>query len=336
MTETLPPDHLSDSVTKHMRREFTQLLARQTIGDALAGLREKPPAGRILYFYVVDDDGGLQGVVPTRRLLLNALDCRIADIMVGPVVAVPDTATVLDACEFFTLHRLLAFPVVDAQKRILGVVDVELYTDQLSTIETSESNDAMFQLIGVHLTEAQQASPLRAFRGRFPWLLCNIGGGLLAALLSFVYQDELAWRGAVLALFIPVVLALAESVSIQSVSLALQTLQVRRASWSMLGGKARQELLTGLCLGAGCGLLVALVSLVWLGEPAVALCLLGAIGGGVTLAAVVGFAMPVFLHLMRRDPQLAAGPIALALSDMLTLLLYFNLARWLLMASVAA
>jgi magnesium transporter len=52
----------------------------------------------------------------------------------------------------------------------------------------------------------------------------------------------------------------------------------------------------------------------------------------VTAAAVIGFAMPVFLHLMQRDPQVAAGPIALALADMLTLLLYFNLARNLLVS----
>ena len=41
-------------------------------------------------------------------------------------------------------------------------------------------------------------------------------------------------------------------------------------------------------------------------------------------------AMPYLLRLLRRDPQVAAGPIALAAADMLTLLLYFNLARWLL------
>jgi magnesium transporter len=37
--------------------------------------------------------------------------------------------------------------------------------------------------------------------------------------------------------------------------------------------------------------------------------------------------MPYLLRLIRRDPQVAAGPIALAAADMLTLLIYFNLAR---------
>ncbi len=180
-------------------------------------------------------------MVPTRRLLLSAPETSLADIMVRRVVAIPSRATILDACEFFTLHRLLAFPVVDDQRRVVGLVDVEMYTAELNDLddlERREDSDELFQLIGVHLTEAQQRSALVPFRQRFPWLLCNIAGGLLAALFSKVYQAELAWEGAVLALFIPVVLALAESVSVQSVSLTLRTLQVQRPTWSALAGKA--------------------------------------------------------------------------------------------------
>ena len=54
------------------------------------------------------------------------------------------------------------------------------------------------------------------------------------------------------------------------------------------------------------------------------------IGAGVTAAAFLGLAIPNLLRLMRRDPQVAAGPVALALTDMITLVIYLNLARWLL------
>ncbi len=322
--------NLHDPVHRHMRRDFTCFRPEQTVQEALAQMREQPPQGRIIYFYVVDGDGRLRGVVPTRRLLLSPLDRLVGDIMIPQVIAIPDTAAVLEACEFFTLHRLLAFPVVDAERRLVGVIDVELYTRELSTIETHESNEDLFQLIGVHLTEAQQASPLASFRGRFPWLLCNLSGGILAAFLSGIYQDVLGWNQAVLALFIPVVLALAESVSIQSVSLALEVMHGKRLTWAMLFDKLRQESATGLLLGATTALLVALVALIWLGEVEVALCLLGGVAGGVTAAAIIGRAMPYVLRLLRRNPQVAAGPIALASADMLTLLLYFNLARALL------
>ena len=78
------------------------------------------------------------------------------------------------------------------------------------------------------------------------------------------------------------------------------------------------------------GLLVGLVALVWLREPLVGLCVLGGIGGGVAAAAVLGLTVPYVLHLLQRDPRVAAGPIALATTDMVTLLIYFNLARGLL------
>src|SRR5919201_1229636 len=219
--ETRLPEHiLNDPVVKHMRQDFTRLYSGQTVGEALDWLRRHPPAGRIIYFYVVDKGDHLQGVVPTRRLVLSSPEKPLADIMVRRVVALPADATVLDACEFFIQHRFLGFPVVDGERRLLGVVDVELYTDEVSYLSAARRDD-LFQLIGVHVAQARQASPAAAFRARFPWLLCNVAGGILAAFLTGLYEAELT-RVVALALFIPVVLALAESVSIQSVSLALQ------------------------------------------------------------------------------------------------------------------
>ncbi len=90
------------------------------------------------------------------------------------------------------------------------------------------------------------------------------------------------------------------------------------------------ELITGFLLGSASGCVVGLVAFAWLGHLRLAVCLLGGISGGVAAAAGFGLAMPFLLRLLRREPQVAAGPIALAVADMLTLLLYFNLARWLL------
>ena len=209
------------------------------------------------------------------------------------------------------------------------MVDVDLYTEELADTGEDGPNerDDVFQLIGVRLTKSQQARPLRAFRGRFPWLLCNIAGGTLAAILADIYQVELNWKNAVLAIFIPVVLALAESVAIQSVTLTLDSMRAVKPSWGDLAKRARYELLTGLLLGAGTGLLVATLASIWQGIPMLFLIVLGGIGLGVTGGAVCGLAVPYLLRLMSRDPQVAAGPIALACADVVVLLAYFNLAR---------
>jgi magnesium transporter len=47
-------------------------------------------------------------------------------------------------------------------------------------------------------------------------------------------------------------------------------------------------------------------------------------------AAVLGLALPFLLRLLRLEPRVAAGPVALALADIVTILLYLNLAHWLL------
>ena len=320
---------LDDPVTEHMRKDFARLRVTQTIGEALSALRNNPPEGRIIYFYVVDEEDHLKGVVPTRRLLMNSPGKTVGDIMLRDVITIPRDATVLDACEFFISHRLLAFPVVDEDQHLVGIVDVELYTDELSDLDRKEGNDELFQLIGVHISDVQQTSPVAAFKSRFPWLLANIGGGILAAFLSGMFEAELK-KAVALALFIPVVLALAESVSIQSVSLALQMLRGTRPTLASILKKLRAEVVTGLFLGIACGVSVAMVALIWLGEMTVVLCLLGGIAGGVTCAALIGVAMPNFLRLIHRDPQVAAGPVALASTDMVTLLIYFTLARSLL------
>jgi magnesium transporter len=321
--------HLDDPVARHMRTDIPRLGVDQTVGEAIAAARTAPPAGRIIYFYVVDAAGRLEGVVPTRRLLLSVDSTPLREVMVRKVVAIPSSATVLDACEFFLLHKLLAFPVLDAERRLLGVVDVDLYTEELADLDRREETDDLFQLIGVRFQESQRTSAVAAFRSRFPWLVANIVGGIVAAFLAGAFEAELE-RTVALAVFIPVVLALAESVSIQSVSLALQQLHRGRPTLAGIAKALRIESFTGLLLGLASGAAVAAVALVWLGHAGVAACLLGGIAGGVSCAAVIGLAIPSVLRFFARDPRVAAGPIALAATDMATLTIYFSLARWLL------
>jgi magnesium transporter len=321
--------NLADPVVQHMRTDLARLCVDHTVGEALEAIRQSPPPARIVYFYVVDDTGRLKGVIPSRALLLSPPETRIADIMIRSVIALPSDATVLDACEFFVLHRFLAFPVIDAQRRLIGAIDVELYTDELRDLGGGPSDD-LFQLVGVHLTWARQLNPFSAFRRRFPWLMCNVTGGVAAAFLCGVFQAELE-KVVALALFIPVVLALGESVSIQSISLTLQILHGKPPTWTTIVRQLDREGVVGVLLGAGAGLVVGLVALAWLGDLSLTFCVLGGIIAGVTSAAVLGATVPNLLRRLKLDPQVAAGPLVLALTDVITLVCYFTLARCLLM-----
>lgn len=329
MTERLTTEKLYDPVHKHMRTDFVQLHPDLTVAQALASILERQPAGRIIYFYVADSDGRLRGVVPTRRLLLSPRDKLISQVMITPVIVIPQDATVLEACEFFAFHKLLAFPVVDEDRRIVGLVDVEMYTRELSDLDRWQNQNDLFQLIGIQMTEAQQGSVPALFRRRLPWLLVTLAGGLLAAVISDLYYPVASL--ALVVPFIPLILALASSVTAQSVSLALQALYGKSASWATLVTKVKFELATSSLLGVVCGVIAGIVVVAWKGDPKAALILAGSIVSSVACAAALGFVMPYLFRAFKRNPQVAAGPIALATADAVTLLVYFNLARWLML-----
>ena len=297
-----------------------------TIAQTLERIRAVANSRSIHYFYVVDDQEQLVGVVPARRLVAAGPDQTVRDIMEDSVVAIPDWATVLIASEYFATRRLLAFPVVNASGQLVGVVDVSLFTAAVLDL-AKRTYDDLFQLIGVHGTA--QRSTLIAFRDRFPWLLCNIGGGLLAAFIASRFEHLLA-EAVVLSLFIPIVLALGESVSMQALTLTLQGLTDGPIVWSRLVSALWKEFRTATLLGAACGAVVAMVVFVWRGQTAVAGSIFLAIALSMVFACLLGVAIPAVLRAAKADPRIAAGPVVLAAADVVTLLLYFGLGARLL------
>lgn len=326
MHEALGAEHLDEPIFAHLRRDYVPLDISLTVGEALARLRGQPLGEKIVYFYVVDAEGRLKGVVPTRRLLMSAHETPLEAIMVTGVITLPSWATVRDASDMFVRHRFLAFPVVDAEGRLHGVADVGLFTREMADLADRQTAEDAFQLIGIHLR--QNVGPLAGFRDRFPWLMANVTGGLLAAFVTSRYESLLD-AAIVLALFIPVVLALAESVSIQSVTLTLSTLHHATSALPPLRRVAR-EIATATLLGTGCGLIVGGIAGLWQQS----LLLFTAISVAITLsmitASLIGLLLPTMLRALRKDPNIASGPIVLALADIATLLFYFNLAGRLL------
>src|SRR5438552_2538575 len=121
----------------YARKDFPLLQANASAERALETIRQEGVGERVIYFYAVDEQRRLVGVVPTRRLLTAAPATLLREIMVPRVIALPAEATMLEACEFFVLYKLLAFPVVDKNHRVIGVVDADVFMQ--SVLETEES-----------------------------------------------------------------------------------------------------------------------------------------------------------------------------------------------------
>jgi magnesium transporter len=321
--------HVHRPVLDYVQRDTPVLTKDMDVAEAMNVIRQRPVSKTVIYFYVTDDAQRLVGVLQTRTLLTAQPEERLADIMIPRVIAIPQTATVLDACEFFVLHKFLAFPIVDSERRLIGTVDINLFNEEVFGIPETERTDDLFQAIGFHISEVRNASAFQIFRFRFPWLLVTIGAGTACAFLARAHEETLKGQ-VIVALFLTLVLALNEAVTVQSMALALEAMHAGRPSRRWYLGAVRREALTAVLLGLGCGLVVVLVVFV-VGSNLWSACI---IGGSIAIslgsACILGLSMPTLLHAMKLDPKIAAGPITLALTDVATLLIYFTLASMLL------
>ncbi|HSP44545.1 MAG TPA: magnesium transporter [Chthoniobacterales bacterium] len=337
MTEAVKIPDFNSSIVEHARKDFPLLDAKMNVGQALDQIRREGVGERVIYFFAIDAEERLVGVLPTRRLLTAPLETRLEEIMVRRVVAIPSSATVLEACEFFVLYKFFAFPVVDSRRRVVGVIDVSLFAEEMLEMGEREEErrsvahvaDDVFEALGFHLAQVRGASPWRVFRYRFPWLLATVAAGTACALLAGAFETTLA-GSLVIAFFLTMVLGLNEGVSMQSMTLTIQALRANALTRQWFLYNLRRELVTAVLLGLACGILVGAIVWVWRQDPKGAGVIGGSIAVSLVTACLFGFSVPSFLHWLKLDPKIAAGPVTLAATDFCALAFYFSLA-WLVL-----
>lgn len=326
MPTALQSQILGHAVLLHARIDFTTLNQSLTVGEAIDVIRKTSSGNGIQYYYVVDDAGRLTGVLPLRRLITFPVDKPIREVMQQRVIAIPQSATVLDACEFFVMHKFLAFPVVDQNRVVVGVIDVGQFTTEMIDLggEEPPPHD-VFEAIGFRIAQVRGASAIRAFRFRFPWLLVTIGAGVGCALLSSAFEVTLE-KSLVLAFFLALVLGLGESVGSQSMTVAIQSLRGLKPTLRWYLGAIRREAMVGLFIGLSSGLIVGLIVLAWRNDARAAFVIGTGVAASLVGACFYGLTVPASLHAWKLDPKIAAGPITLALTDVTTLVIYFGMA----------
>lgn len=326
------PD-FDEPIAAHARKDLPLLQVGMTVQEALDTIRREGVGERVIYFYAVDADRKLAGVLPTRRLLTAPLETRLEEIMIRRVVALPSTATVLEACEFFVLYKFFAFPVVDAERRVLGVVDVSLFRQEVLEAGEREGQDQeekppgddFFEALGFRISQIRGVSPLRVFRYRFPWLLATVFSGTVCAVLAGAFETTLA-GSLVIAFFLTMVLGLNESVSMQSMTVTIQALRSAKLTRSWFIETFRRELGTAVLLGAACGIVVSAIVWIWRRDALGAVVVGSSIAVSLVTACLFGLSVPSLLHWLKLDPKIAAGPVTLAFTDFFALLFYFGLA----------
>jgi magnesium transporter len=316
---------LEKPVTEFLSHAAATLRADMTIDEALQSLRGSRH-GQVLYFYVVDERARLVGVLPSRQLIISEGNRKIADLMNRGIIALTQRDTLFDALELFAMHRLLALPVVDDEQHILGIVEVSLYTDEVFDMAQNQQLSEVFQLIGLRVEQHKQGSPWRGFRLRMPWLFSNIIGGLVCATLGSLFEATVE-HVVLIALFIPLILTVAESVAVQSMTLAIE----QAASKKSYPGLFLREVVTAMLLGACTGVIVGAVAMAWRERWQVPATIGLSVAVTIVLAAALGRAVPKLIYLLKLNPRVASGPITLAIVDVMVITIYLSAATVILM-----
>jgi len=322
-------ERLNDPVEKYAGKNIIALSQDKTASQALDFIRNQNITDEIAYIYIVDENQSLVGVLPIRRLLNSASNQKLSDIMIDRVVSIHNDATVLEACHKLLEHRFLALPIIDKHKKILGIIDISLFSDEVTAFAKKSEQDNIFQLIGIHLAHGRRLSMMASFRDRFPWLLFNIASGIICAFIAGRYELLIS-HITILALFITIILALAESVSMQSMTITLQALSPKKIYWKHFFKTLRLEIIIALILGLGGGISVGLIAMLWKKQLTATIVILLSIFLSMTSACLLGIIIPALIRKIHFDPKIASGPIVLAVSDVVTLIFYFNIASWLL------
>ncbi len=284
--------------------------------------RQLPNVSNIYYVYIVNAQRHLLGVLSLRALLAADEWERLVDICDPEPVTANDFDDKAEVAELLAKYDLLAVPVVDSRGRLLGMLTVDDAVDVL----VDEGGEHLLALSGA-LGPLARFGTLHQAVLRLPWLLVTLVGEMFVGLIMSAFLANLE-QVVLVAIFVPVVSALAGSVGIQSLAATLEADRVGAVS-----GRLRpvlRELLIGVLLGTAAGLIAGLAAGFWLDDFRFGLLIFGSIFPALSFAALLGAAVPQTTLQLRIDPAGASGPLIATLNDVVALSIYLGVATLLL------
>ena len=318
-----------------MTTEFVSVDERLTVEEALRAVRTMARAGRreaMYTIYTVDTNGRLRGVLSLRELLAAGEGRRISELAWDEVVSVSPETSQEEVSQLTSNYDLVALPVVDQEKRLLGVVTVD---DVIDVIQEEQTEDAQ-KMGGMEALDEpyMQIGLWQNVRKRGGWLAVLAISEMFTASVMARYEHDLG-RVLLLSQFIPLVLSSGGNSGSQATSLIIRAMalgEVRIADWwSVL----LRELPAGFLLGILLGVLALVRIVVWnmLGlydygphATMIALTVGVTLVGIVTVGSITGSMLPFLLRRLGFDPASASAPFVATLVDVSGISLYFSMA----------
>ncbi len=284
----------------------------QDVFDDLQDNRSEYVDYHVQYFYVIDQEKKLTGVLRMHDLLFPARKTELSEVMIASPLSVNHKDSVHQLQEFYEQHYLFGVPVVDDEGHLLGVVLPSAVEESINKRKTKN----FLRLSGIIGGEEFRTMPLSSRSGRrLSWLSLNIVLNIIAASVIALYQDTLA-AAITLAVFLPMVSDMSgcsgnQAVAVSMRELSLGLVRPGELLW-VLGKEAKVGVLNGLILG----LLLGVVAFFWKGNPWLGVVVGGALAANTLVSVTLGGMLPLLLKRLKLDPALVSSPLLTTVTDM--------------------
>ena len=325
------PENSAGSI---MTTEYVSLRPGMTVEEAILRIRRQGVDKETIYTcYVTAKDRTLLGLVTVKDLLLAADDeTPIQDLMITNLISVTTQTDQEEVARMFSKYNFLALPVVDGENRMVGIVT---FDDAMDVME-DEATEDMEIMAAMTPSEKSylKSSPVELFRNRIPWLMLMMVSATFTGLIMTAFEDALAAQIA-LSAFIPMLMGTGGNSGSQSSVTVIRGLSLGELSFGNIGQilwkEIRTAVLCGISLAVVCFVKIWLVDHMMMGNENITLlvdlvvCL--AMCVTVVLAKIVGCMLPMAAKAVKLDPAVMASPFISTIVDVLTLLIYFQVAR---------
>jgi magnesium transporter len=240
-----------------------------------------------------------------------------------PPVVAPDTDQEVVARRVVE-HAESALAVVDREHNFFGFVPPQ----RLLAVLLWEHEEDLDRLGGFlrNTSEARRASQEpagRRFRHRVPWLLVGLVGALISADLVGAFEKQLE-EAVLLAFFVPGIVYLADAVGTQTETVVIRGLSVGVSLRHM----AKPELFSGLLIGLALSSVFFPVALLRWGDSEVAMTVSLSLLAACSVATLIAMTLPWAIQRFGKDPAFGSGPLATVIQDLLSILIYFVIASY--------
>ncbi len=302
-----------------MAKELIRVKENWTIKQCTDEIRiQAEEVSQVYTAYVVDEFEELLGWISLKKILLTPENQKVEDIYDNNIISESTYSSGEEVAATMQKYDLVAVPIVDAFNRLVGRVT---FDDVLDYVKDEAEKDYQM-LSGITGGKDTSDTVLSNTRARLPWLIVGLAGGIASSLVIGGFESELA-RNVQLALFMPLIMAMAGNVGVQSSSIMVQGLANNSITNSDVWGKLGKELIIAIINGLVCSGLLMGYGFISGNHLNIMMTVSLALLSVILMAAIIGTVVPLALDRLKIDPALATGPFITTSNDLLGLFLYF-------------